>query len=65
MVLNISVTFNEMSTVTCTGCEANIDDDLFENQWCQSCIDSYSDITHEDTGKIYIMGDQDIVWSLV
>jgi len=27
------------------GCEAYINDDLLDDPWCQSCIDSYLDIT--------------------
>ena len=46
------------------GCEAYIDNDLAEDPWCQSCIDSYSDITEEDTDDDYLTADEEEVWFL-
>lgn len=46
------------------GCEAYIDDDLLEGPWCESCINSYSDTTREDSNDDYITADEQEVWSL-
>jgi hypothetical protein len=51
-------------TITCMGCEAYINDDLAEDSWCQSCINSYSDITDDDTDNNYVIAEQEEVWSL-
>jgi len=46
------------------GCEAYIDRDLTEDPWYQSCIDSYSDLTDEDSDNDYVTANQKEVWSL-
>jgi hypothetical protein len=56
---------NHTMTITCMGCEAYIDDDLLEDPWYESWINSYLDITDEDTDKHYVMVDEEEVWSLV
>jgi len=45
------------------GCDAYINDDLLDDPWCQSCIDSYLDITDKDTDKDYLMAEKEGVWS--
>jgi len=45
-------------------CEAYIDDDLAEDQSCQSCIDFCSKIADEDTDNDYVTADKEEVWSL-
>jgi len=49
---------------TCVGCESYIDDDLYDDPCGQSCIDSDSDLTEEDTDNDYVRADKEVVWSL-
>jgi len=51
-------------TITCMGCEAYLDDDLYDNPWCQSCIDSYSDSMDENMDNDYLTADVEEVCSL-
>jgi hypothetical protein len=56
--------YNHTMTITWMSGEANIDDDLYNDPWCQSIIDPYSDITGEDTAKHYFTANEEAVWSL-
>jgi len=46
------------------GCEVYIDDDLYNDPWCQSCIDFYSDFMDEETDNVSFTADQVEVWFL-
>jgi len=46
------------------GCEVYIDNDLYDDPWCQSCINSNSDITDKDTDNDNFTADKEVVWSL-
>jgi len=46
------------------GCEAYLNDDLYDNPWCQSCIDSQKDFTDEESDDNYLMTEEEEVWSL-
>jgi len=50
-------------TISCMGFEAYICD-LFDNPWCPSYIDFYSDIPDEATSNDYFTADKAEVWSL-
>ena len=51
-------------TITCMGCEAYLNDDLYDNPCCQSCIDSQKDFTDEESDDNYLMTEEEEVWSL-
>jgi hypothetical protein len=55
---------NHMVSISCMGCKAYINDDLLEDPWCQSCINSYSDIKDKDTDNNYFTADEEEVWTL-